>query len=360
MTALFAQAQFGKLLDQITADDLRTYFSTERDESLTLEFKSFYQRENDVKHKENGVLRTICGFLNATGGLVIWGAPIGSKNPEGQKVFTGQLSPVEKLYSKDDFISKVSNRIILLAAGLQFHSVEVEDGKFVYLIDVPESTTKPHQFDNIYYIRLDGQTKPAPHYLVDAMFKQVKRPELEGYMRIISWKFEIGLGQQPNNYQLQIEILIVNTSPTVNDTSVYFYLMGKHGTFLSSLGEISRDPDGHVINFENIAPIVSFSMPVKRTLLYEVSAEAIYRSEDQADHIMLGFGGTNSATKLSKYTIRFTDVGGAFSQSDYNKRFTSIKDLNSLLNIEKKENVDGAEGWGSKQAERVQKMLRGI
>jgi|GEM_PF-776126 len=366
MAASFAQAQFGKPLDQITADDLRTYFSTERDESLTLEFKSFYQKEGDIKHKENGVLRTICAFLNATGGLVIWGAPIGTKNAEGEKVFVGDLSPVERRYSKDDFISKVSNRIVLLAAGIQFHSVEVEDNKFVYLIDVPESTTKPHQFDNIYYIRLDGQTKIAPHYLVDAMFKQVRRPELEGYMRVTSWKFVRGEGldssgrSAPNYYILRMQILIVNVTPTINDTDVYFHLTSRLGTLTSGVREVSNGDDEHEINFPNAAPIISFSLPVERTITYRVKSSAIHNLVDPTDFIVLSFGGTSSATKLSKYTIRFNDRNLTFSPSERETRFTAPIDLNNLLKIEKEENVDGVQEWAGNQAERIQKLLKGI
>src|SRR5690606_24960752 len=56
-----------------------------------------------------------------------------------------------------------------------------DDGNdHVYVFEVQESSSKPHQYNGEYLIRLDGQTSKAPHYLVNAMFNQVVIPEVEG------------------------------------------------------------------------------------------------------------------------------------------------------------------------------------
>jgi hypothetical protein len=117
MEESYAELHFGKLLVDITLDDLKHFFSTEREESNTLEYKSYFEKgQNNHNLKEAGVLKSICAFLNSSGGLFIWGAPIG-RTPEGRqsKVFTGPLYPVPKLIEKDTFISRVASTIIPLS-----------------------------------------------------------------------------------------------------------------------------------------------------------------------------------------------------------------------------------------------------
>lgn len=183
---MYAEQHFGKPLTDITPTDLTHFFATEHEESDTVEFKSYYEKgQNNHKHKEDAVLKTICGFLNSSGGLLVWGAPEGH-TPTGRqtKVFTGALSPVAKLIEKDTFISRVANAIVPLSNLVKMQRVEINTGEYVYVFDVEQSVHKPHQFDNRYWVRLDGQTNVAPHYLIDALFKQIRYANLGGYVRL--------------------------------------------------------------------------------------------------------------------------------------------------------------------------------
>lgn len=156
MANYYCEAYLGSPIDTVTIQEINDYFSVERgDEPMTIEYKSYYDRDTNFARKEEAVLKTICAFLNSNGGLLIWGAPIGTTNQQGEKVFTGELSPVEKRYTRDQFISKIANRILPYSTSVRFQDFEVEPGKYVYLFDVPESETKPHQFDDRYYMRLD-------------------------------------------------------------------------------------------------------------------------------------------------------------------------------------------------------------
>ncbi|MEZ0484319.1 AlbA family DNA-binding domain-containing protein [Fibrella aquatica] len=236
MTTSYAQTHLGKTIDQLEAKDLVDYFAVDREESLTLEFKSFYQREGDIKHKESGVMRAICAFLNSSGGLLIWGAPIETKRSGGYKVCSGPLSPVEKRYAKDEFVSKLSTKIIPFASPALFRSVEIEEGKYVYLFDVPESEVKPHQFDDRYFIRLDGQSKAAPHYVIDALFKQVKKPVLDFSAEFSALMTARMVGPYQNARQSIVQInLTVNVSNLVkeiNEHQVFLFLKSSKGQFV--------------------------------------------------------------------------------------------------------------------------------
>ena len=75
----------GKPLGELTLPDLQHYFQQAKTESNKLEFKSFaIGFPADSNKEERNILRTICGFLNTEGGILIWGSPTGIA-PPGQK-----------------------------------------------------------------------------------------------------------------------------------------------------------------------------------------------------------------------------------------------------------------------------------
>ncbi|GAB3225934.1 AlbA family DNA-binding domain-containing protein [Spirosoma arcticum] len=360
MAISYAQAHFGKPLDQITAQDLTEYFSEEHDESLTLEFKSFSQRESDIKHKENGVLRTICAFLNSSGGLLIWGAPVGKKNADGQKVFTGDLSPVEKRYTKDEFISKISTRITPFVAPVQIQIIEMDINKYVYLIDVLESVTKPHQFEHIYYIRLDGQSKPADHYILDALFKQVKRPELEGYLRITSYRMYNNENEYFNRITLQLEVTIFNTTQTINDTDVYVQLVASPGRFETTTNpERTYEAEGAKVIILDAASLITNNLPTRKTFTYHTNTLESEEVTDNEIKFILGFGGRNSVTKINRYHIKLRSDYRALLP-DWGKVVTNPKHLERILDVRREENVVTSDRWQGSEKDRMEVTLSGI
>jgi hypothetical protein len=75
----FCTAPFGKELNSLTLADIKSSFTEERIETDQIEFKSLHPAGN-INEKFAGIQRSVCAFLNSSGGLIIWGSP------EGQKV----------------------------------------------------------------------------------------------------------------------------------------------------------------------------------------------------------------------------------------------------------------------------------
>lgn len=328
MEITYASSNFGKPLVEITLDDLNHFFATEQEESDTLEFKSYAERgQNNHNHKEAGVLKTICAFLNSSGGLVIWGAPEGH-TPQGRqtKVFTGALSPVSRLIEKDTFIAKVANAIVPLSNLIKMHRVEVAPNEYVYLFEVSQSISKPHQFDNRYWVRSDGQTNVAPHYLIDALFKQIRYPILGGYI-----KFHNVTLMQRNMINLHFEIYIVNHSKEQNEYDMYFSIMTNQGTFLGAPRDGYYGYGGKQYSRDSVAKILSYSHGPFQSMNLQLEYPEF---EETRVELMLTFGGRLSPMKRSEYVLSFKGFNGfGPSQSkDTKVLFEITKEVNTSMN----------------------------
>jgi predicted HTH transcriptional regulator len=208
----FVLKYFGKEIENLTYQDVVDFFSTEKEESDKIEFKS-YVAGGDEKDKENGIIRSVCAFLNSIGGVVVWGAPVGQSVPgKTEKVFTGALSPLNKLIEKDYFINRLTDLITPAPNGITFTRLE-NARQYVYILNIEPSEYSPHQFRNTYYMRIDGQTKPAPHHYIEALFKKITYPHLKGFIKIEEIKND---GRQ---FFLRVSFIIFNMSKLQNEHS---------------------------------------------------------------------------------------------------------------------------------------------
>jgi len=65
----YAKQLLGKSLRDLSYDDIADYFSSAREESDSIEFKS-WSAENS---KWDPIYTGVTAFLNSTGGILIWG-----------------------------------------------------------------------------------------------------------------------------------------------------------------------------------------------------------------------------------------------------------------------------------------------
>ena len=154
-------------------------------------------------------------MLNSEGGILIWGAPKGQKiDGKKEKIFQGALSPVDELKEKDGLINTISDTINPLPVGIAVKILDNGSSQYVYVFEVQVSNYRPHQYKHIYYARLDGQTRPAPHYLVEALMKRITYPNIEAYLKITGWEEANG------HHMIDIEIVVCNFSELRNEENV--------------------------------------------------------------------------------------------------------------------------------------------
>ena len=301
----YSEFYFGKDIAALTYDDIEKYFETEQVESDKIEFKS-YKPGGNANQKEDAIIECICGMLNSEGGLIIWGAP-GGINLSGnkEKIFKGALCPVEQLYEKDAFVSKITNKITPSPRGIKFQRLE-NNGKYTYVFDIEKSMYSPHQFGSYYPMRIDGQTRPAPHHYIEALFHQITYPKLEGYVRIDKYiDHEIPQGPyslKKSERYFEISVYIFNRSIFQHEHKLYYKILLYGATlngyeFNKSTFE-SYSNDGKKIQVQDAKDTLYYNEALERTFRLNINGESDYI------RIHFFFAGKKSPLILSEYEIK--------------------------------------------------------
>ncbi|WP_293307374.1 helix-turn-helix domain-containing protein [Pedobacter sp. UBA5917] len=295
----FALNILGKSIADLTLADIENYFTEQKLETDTLEFKSFPAAANfeDLLGK---IMKTLCGYLNGSGGLLILGAPI--KTVVGNvDYFQGALTPVPVQKSVDWFINKISSSISPMPINVSVKIIP-SNQSYIYLFEVQESQYKPHQVAHIYYIRLDGQTKPAPHYIVQALMRQITYPDLRATIRIN--RFQNHAEQTIS----KLTLAIFNFSQMQNDSDFHYYitLIGGAKFFAWDANQygpaISFDFHGAQLRHREIQRTLHFGVP------YTASYQITIPENVQELKIMVNFGARQSPSKISIYTLPLINI----------------------------------------------------
>lgn len=234
-----SELYFQKEIYDLKIEDLKAFFSEEQEESSRLEFKT---GQVGIEH----IYKEVCAFLNTEGGLLIIGTPKETKTklPNGSEITTckGELIP-SNYKNRDWLIQKIVGNISPQPHGIMIQDIFDDKGSY-FVIDVQQSITPPHQSnDGTYYIRLERDSKPAPHGLVEALFFKRQKPKLEVNTNIYFTK--------QNTHEVSFSIKNNSSYPTEKVSfSVYFKNIDK----LTEIGSnnspsIKDSEDSLIINY---------------------------------------------------------------------------------------------------------------
>lgn len=297
----YSNQYFGKELTDLSYEDILHFFIEEREESDKIEFKSNGpSSDKNSKERINGIIRTTCGLLNSEGGIIIWGAPVGQKvSGRKEKIFKGELTPVNDKLEKDSFITKITDLITPSPRGVKFQSIQISD-QYIYIIEVEQSPYSPHQFNNTYYMRIDGQTRPAPHHYIEALFRKVTFPNLEGYLAINAYE------DHGNYFRLQISAVFLNLSALQNEHEFHYEIRLSGGVFMGHGPYPNLDyvygSDGKDVKSHKNKPTLFFNDPVIVLKNIDFDKNEIKLANYNSDIILL-FGGKKAPLKMSVYKL---------------------------------------------------------
>jgi len=296
----YCKAHFGKSINDITLHDVKLYFKTDRYETDQLEFKSI-NKEGNVNDKFSAIYKSTCAFLNSSGGLLIWGAPIGNKvSGKNEKIFTGDLTFFNIVLEKDFIISKISDSIIPLPNNIRINIIE-NDKTSLVILEVDGSEYAPHQTSNTYYMRIDGQSKPVPHHYIEALFKRIKYPDIEVYLNFIKIK------EFDDEFRLNFELLFFNWSPLINEEKLSFRVIS-NGMFIGSGIENSESYrlDGSEYFKDNLKSIFYYGEPVREAEILSFKKDKLINPLNITT-LYVSVAGKHSPRKISEYILDFNN-----------------------------------------------------
>lgn len=318
----YSSIYFNKNIENLTFQDIVHFFVESKEESSTLEFKSFSTRYGNFNANLEGVIRGICAFLNSEGGIIIWGAPEGvAVSGQSNKIYQGQLAPLTELVQKDWLINKISDSISPLPTGIKV-SILRDNSNVVYVFEIQQSNYSPHQYKSTYWARLDGQTKPAPHFLVEALFRKVRYPNVEGYVKLDQ------ITHDGINYFLDITIFIFNFTQLQNEEMVSVRLICPQGIFADSRNPTQSKMylfDGHQLILENLIYVLHYGAPAMHSERLIFNPMVLLESHNNRVDLILSFGGKNSPLKVSTYELDFSKIDWS-RIADPNYLFSGIEE----------------------------------
>ena len=327
----YSQTFIGRSLEELEYQDIQEYFEVERIETDQLEFKSINEK-GTLNEKFPSLIRSICAFANSSGGLLIWGAPVGIR-PEGrqEKIFTGALTHLSEAIEKDFLISKVSDSIIPLPEGITVKILNNDDN-YIAVFEIQESEYAPHQTNDRYYMRIDGQTKPAPHHYIEALFRRIKFPNIENVIKITDAR-SVG-----NNYQIEFDLYFFNWSPLENEENLSIRVVTDHGVFPQAQNPAYHDHyrmDGHEYYVDPLKDVFHYGEPIRENNVIIVNPHGTL--EDNLHFkIMVMFGGKKSPMKSSEYTLDLSRI----HDYDPNNMIIERKENRTMFDIQREKGVN--------------------
>jgi len=290
---------FGKSLNDLTYSDVQAFFQQEKEESINLEFKSGQDNTksfDDILNKK--IIRAIASFLNSEGGILIWGSPRESEVTKGDKkvkIAQGDLQPNKVYNEKDQLVNKIIRSISYMPVGVNVIVLE-ENDQYVYIFEVQESQNKPHQYNDQYPIRIDGQSLPAPHYLVESMFNQVKFPTIEGYLKPLYFI------EKDGDLILHFDFKLFNFSPSIPGKDIQLYINTTGGIF-------EENNDSFVQ--PNPTKLLCFGLNPSLKLTLAINVWHLRNPNFQCN-ITIFISGENLPTKFSEYRVDFRKLNQSF------------------------------------------------
>ncbi|MEP7284266.1 MAG: ATP-binding protein [Chloroflexota bacterium] len=165
---------FNKPAYAITKEDIQELKDNDEAESKILDYKLQVNKQNDGD--KGDFLEDICAFANAEGGFIVVG--IEDRKEDGKA--TGKPGRIMPLPVNSDLEKRRLDQMILdnTEQKVQTHiqPVEMEDGKYVFVVRIPKSSAAPHAVKSdkarIFWMRHNGGKHPMDVFELRSAFQR--------------------------------------------------------------------------------------------------------------------------------------------------------------------------------------------
>jgi predicted HTH transcriptional regulator len=163
------------MIDLKTKADLQRLVDEALEESLTLDYKASPALSRDGKAPEE-MCKDVTALANSAGGQIIYGIEEDRVTRKPSRVDEGVEDPkITREWIEQILNSRVQPRM----NGVQTARIDMGNGKFGYVISVPQTQTGPHQApDGKYYKRFDLQSVAMYDYEIRDIMRRSTTPDL--------------------------------------------------------------------------------------------------------------------------------------------------------------------------------------
>lgn len=151
--------------DKIQIADVQRLIENKIEESLSLDFEQIPR--TDIEY--DGLARHISGFLNTSGGIVVFG--LSEKTEKGRNI---PYNITWTTIKKETLENNLYQRIDPWCEDIQIFPLQNPDDptQRIFIVFVPKSKNPPHMANYTYYTRLNFQTQPMGNEQVSTIFRQ--------------------------------------------------------------------------------------------------------------------------------------------------------------------------------------------
>ncbi len=311
---------FDKSFEDLQFDDLKKFLASPRIETDVIEYKAFDERgRKEIGTHEQRINETLCAMMNSEGGIVVWGAPIGTRAPGSkEKIVQGELTHVPLDLESDQLTDRLTSRITPLPPVIRHRQLS-KDGTRIYLFEVPKSPFGPHQIGGTYFFRLYGKTEKAPHHIVQALMRQVTFPDVRAYFRVTR------ITQELETNTIHFKIACWNHSMRQNERDVSLQVIVGGGRFIHNEFDKRKLSYGHgmqQITMTGVTDTLYFG--VMHEEYFQVQVPLRKQQDGDEAYFQIAVGGRYAPLRISHYFVHV--VAG---QSDYGP--LTVKTLDNRL-----------------------------
>ncbi len=166
-------------LTTVTTDQFLEHLPPAEDNRWEYKSASLLEQKNKNDFLKE-LSKQISAFANSGGGNLVFGIC------DPKTVAAKTIEPCEQLVGrqsmKDYLATMVEQSVEYPLQDFRVHRIPLtgDATKSIFVIEVGDSLAAPHQAkaDKHYYYRIDGHTKPAPHFYVELLQKRETRSVL--------------------------------------------------------------------------------------------------------------------------------------------------------------------------------------
>jgi hypothetical protein len=176
---------------------LEQLIKDQRLESQSLDYKCS-DSVSSSDSKRTDISKDVSAMANASGGIIIYGIC----EKQDNKNLPDSIDPIDQTrYSKEWLANVISDNIQPRIEGLLIHPVHVGPGAdhFVYVVEIPQSTTAHQARDNRYYSRYNSKNQPMTDSQIRDVMGRSQHPQID-----LSFQFRHSRGGLINDHDLII------------------------------------------------------------------------------------------------------------------------------------------------------------